>query len=418
MVARVERLALLGATAVFVAGASAMEPSDPLQTAGGMPVVHMWDCRMPDPTQPAAGFPVVHAAQHTEIYHATRETGAYSHHPRLICHGGRFLAMWSNHRYGEDGPGQRVLYAISQDGLMWEPWQELFPPPGPMLDSRDRGIASAAGGWFVIEGRLYGTASCWTNVGFENADRTKLVDAPDRDHPFRRRERHGSLAREVKPDGSLGRIFMVAASPPEGLAYRALPSDDPTVAATAGGLARARRGPRYPQGVDTNRLCEYRGYTARDGRAVVLARDDNYSHRMYVSVSEDGGQTWPEGLPTDIPDTPSLTDVVMLDDGTVLLIGNQAAPEFDNAGEVRHYNRDPLTVAVSKDGYLFTSVFALRAGAPPLRIDGVRGRGPGFQYPHAILVEADLWVIYSVGKEDVGITRVPLASLLGPGERE
>ena len=75
MVVRVKGLVLLGATAVFAAGSSAMEPSDHLQTAGGTPVVHMWDCPMPDPTRPAAGFAVVEGAQHAEIYHATRETG-------------------------------------------------------------------------------------------------------------------------------------------------------------------------------------------------------------------------------------------------------------------------------------------------------------------------------------------------------
>jgi hypothetical protein len=38
-------------------------------------------------------------------------------------------------------------------------------------------------------------------------------------------------------------------------------------------------------------------------------------------------------------------------------------------------------------------------------------KGAGFQYPSAVVVGDALWVIYSVGKEDVAVSRVPLASL-------
>ncbi len=43
MVARVQGLALLGTAAPSTTGAHATEPSAHLQTAGGTPVVHMWE---------------------------------------------------------------------------------------------------------------------------------------------------------------------------------------------------------------------------------------------------------------------------------------------------------------------------------------------------------------------------------------
>jgi len=169
---------------------------------------------------------------------------------------------------------------------------------------------------------------------------------------------------------------------------------------------------KYPQGVDSNRLCEPTFYTAKDGKAVVLLRDDNYSHRMYVSISPDGGKSWPAAVPTDIPDSPSRTTNVVLDDGTVLLIGNQMAPQFDNP-ERPHYGRDPLTVAVSGDGYWFERVFALRCGKQKYRVPqhSVRGRGGGGQYPSAIAQKDTLYVLYSMGKEDIAVSWVPLAAL-------
>jgi hypothetical protein len=96
----------------------------------------------------------------------------------------------------------------------------------------------------------------------------------------------------------------------------------------------------------------------------------------------------------------------------VLLIGNQVAPKFEDADR-RHYHRDPLTVSVSSDGLKFTHVYALRHGAHELRIDGVGGRGRGFQYPGAIAKSGMLHVLYSVGKEDIEFLSVPLDRIEG-----
>jgi len=382
-------------------------------TRSGIPVHRMWFCPLPQAGQPAMGFPLVPGAEHAELYHATVETGAYSHHAQLVKHGGRFWAMWSNHPKGEDAPGQRVLYASSADGLVWTPWAELFPPPGPVGEATGTGLASAAGGWLALGDRLFARATVWDNLGFENADRTERADQPDRDHPFLVRQTYAPIARELLADGTLGPRFALGRNAAPNLDGELIAAADPQVAELVRSLQALLPRRRPPQGVDSNRLCEAVYYTAKDGRTVCLLRDDNYSHRMYFSVSDDGGQTFPTAVPTDIPDTPSLTCTVELVDGTVLLIGNQSAPAFDDADKVRHHRREPLTVAVSPDGYRFVKVMALRANAPELRIPNVRGRGPGFQYPDALVDGGMLYVLYSIGKEDVGLTRVPLAEVIG-----
>lgn len=393
---------------------SILTSADEPVTRSGVPVHRMWFCPLPQAGQSAMGFPLVRGAEHVEIYHATVETGAYSHHARLVKHGRRFWAMWSNHPKGEDAPGQRVLYASSDDGLRWSPWAELFAPPGPVGEATGTGLASAAGGWLQLGDRLFARATVWDNLGFENADRSEHAAQPDREHPFLVRQTYAPIAREILADGTLGPLFNLGRNAAPNFAGEAIAADDPRVAETVRRLQATLPRRRPPQGVDSNRLCEPVYYRAKDGRTVCLLRDDNYSHRMYVSVSDDG-ETFPTAVPTDIPDTPSLTCTVELDDGTVLLIGNQSSPAFDDADKVKHHRRDPLTIAVSADGYRFEKVMALRADAPELRIPNVRGRGPGYQYPDALVDDGMLYVLYSIGKEDVGLTRVPLAEVVGHG---
>jgi len=375
---------------------------------------------MPQPGKPAAGFDVLDDARCATIYTATRETGAYNHHSQLTWHGGAFWAMWSNHPLGEDGPGQRVLCATSPDAAGWSDFVELFGPPEPPRPSEETGLTLTAFRWLALDGRLFAVAGCHANLGFTDRN-GELPPAPVRDavRPSRARRGYSSLVREVRADGTFGPVFAVTENLAEGLAFDAIPARQVDEAPRLEAMLHSpdalpswdfEKRHNFPRAADGHRLCEPTVYRAADGQFVMLLRDTVHSHRMYLSVSSDG-RTWPPGEPTDIPDSPSLTTNVALPNAAVLLIGNQVAPTFDDWDEVRHHDRDPLVVSVSRDGYAFDRAWALRAGAPPLRIDGILGRGPGFQYPSALVRDAALYVQYSVGKEDVAVSWVPLAAM-------
>ena len=389
------------------------------RTSKGTPIVHMWECPRPDPTKPGAGYPILEGATHTKIYHATPESGGYSHHAKLAVHNGIFYAMWSNHPKGEDSPGQFVRFSVSRDGKTWSAPQRLFPPYGEIKGFNQVGTHGGAAGWVVVEGRLYGLMGLTDCVGFANSDRSSVQDHEDADHRFMVREGLGGVARAVDASGddiALGPILLM----PGGkglLATEPLTKEIAPPSAAAQATAEALHhavAARHPAGertaVDTLRPCEPVYYRAKDGKYVCLLRDDEYSHRMYVSVSDDG-KMWPAAQPTDIPDSPSLSDAVVLDDGTVLLIGNQMAPKFDNPGEIKHYGRDPLMVSVSTDGYRFTRAYALRTGRQQFRVPNVGGRGGGGQYPSGLVHKERLYVLYSMGKEDVWISSVALRDL-------
>ena len=72
--------------------------------------------------------------------------------------------------------------------------------------------------------------------------------------------------------------------------------------------------------------------------------------------------------------------------------------------------RDPLTLAVARDGVVFDLHWAVRYGAPPVLYPG-NGKGVGFQYPAAMTANNTMWVTYSVGKEDIVVSRFDLSDL-------
>lgn len=389
-------------------------------------VRHMWDCPMPDPDKRCAGFPALEDAEHVLVFRGTKEGGAYNHHNQLIVHNDVFYAMWSNHRFGEDGPGQRVMYATSENAAEWSEAQVLFPSPQEMLPSEQKGIVLTALRWVSVNGHLYAVVRCHANIGFENAAGTSLSDTRDSEHPFRARKSYDGFYRRLRPNGEPGPIKPLGPETPpaDELDFTPESWEDPEVRQTSREVIQALQQPanipawnppgiEIPDGIGTRGLCEPTVYQAADGTYVMLLRDLDYSHRMYVSTSENVHE-WPTARPTDIPDSPSLSTTVTLEDGSVLLIGNQMAPEFDNADEVEHYGRDPLTVAVSPDGYKFKTVFALRCGGHEFRVSQseVAGRGGGAQYPSAAVHENMLYVLYSMGKEDIQISSVPISEVV------
>ena len=73
---------------------------------------------------------------------------------------------------------------------------------------------------------------------------------------------------------------------------------------------------------------------------------------------------------------------------------------------------------LSKDGVGFDAIWCVRAGAPPTVFAGV-GKGPGYEYPQAVVgrttaepsLSEILLIAYSVNKEGIAVTAVPLDSL-------
>lgn len=373
-------------------------------TREGTAVVPMWKATMATTDiRNGAGFTKLTSAEHAVVWQpAAKEDGAYNHYACLIFFKGAFYAMWGNHSLGEDAPGQRVLYSTTTNWKEWSDPKELFAAPGPVLPRSEDGIHLKPDRWAIIDDQLYAI------VFVHGAGR----------YP---------IARKIEADGGFEEPFLVEPFPANASlpAYmqgtnttQLLPIADKITnwyeqndhiswwANEAKGVQR--------KAIDDASLIESFMYRTKDDEKVVILRNWGtpanpvHNNRMYVSFKKGTGG-WATPYPTDIPDSPSRAQAIRLPDGRIILIGNQNAPQFDAA---LYLDRDPITVSISNDGYTFDKVYSLRTGSPMgFRFTGIGGRNPGYAYSSSIVHEGFLYTMYSIGKEEMGISRVPLSDL-------
>jgi hypothetical protein len=124
----------------------------------------------------------------------------------------------------------------------------------------------------------------------------------------------------------------------------------------------------------------------------------------WVTTSTDHGNTWTQPVQCN----------------TLTYKGAKIWPQrMDNGRYALVYNptksmaRHPLSIATSDDGLHFNNLLNVHSEVPPKRFWGDQKR-PGPQYTRGIIEGNgnppgdDLWVVYSVNKEDMWISRIPV----------
>jgi BNR repeat-like domain len=388
---------------------------------GAIKIPVHWGVPWPKEGNAIYGYPTLPGVEIFQIYHATPLIGVYSHHSQIGHFQGRFFASWSNQEWGEDGPGQRVLCSLSQNGKSWRKPFVCFPSMGGMRKPERSGRVLTAEAWVVVEGKMYAVAGVNDKPGLTNkiASGYETTESGQKRMLFDGRVGWGRVARSVAADGDLGPIFWLVDDPPapiEGFPSYANARDSQFQKA-ASEINRILANPLHmpawdflnhtdrPRSIDGHEMGEPTVYRRPDSVLVKLCRDDGpqKSHRLYASLSKDGGKTWAPAVRTDIPDSPAKAVSGTLPDGEIYLIGNQVPISA-------HGVRDPLVISLSADGKTFNRAAAIVHKTPPVRYPG-RFKDLGFQYPSAIVVGKALWVIYSIDKEDVSVARIPLAVL-------
>lgn len=125
---------------------------------------------------------------------------------------------------------------------------------------------------------------------------------------------------------------------------------------------------------------------------------------LYVNKSTDGGRTWSKILRTNIPSAGTETTGLILADGRIVLIGN---PQQVSGGT----QRDPLYIATFNGATgKANGVLAVRQGLAntPTYPNGSTG---GAQYPGVASDGTTLYISYSITKQSIGLTTIPIASL-------
>lgn len=316
--------------------------------------------------------------------------GGVNQHNYLAHFDGRFWAMWSDGPGIEDRGGQRVKYATSTDGLQWSLAAYLTPvprgcgPESPYYNQRSRsGFRYIARGFWLRNDELIALVALdeaaeffggslelrgfrwnrknesWEDVG------VIANDAINNFPPQRLPTGEWLMSRRTHDYKTKGVQFLI------------------------GGVESPNVWKSFPvQGTAaTLRAEEPEWWVLSDGSLQGLFRDNNRSGFLFRAFSTDNGRTWTTPVRTNFPDATSKISGTRLQDGRYVLVSNP-----------RPNKRDPLTLAISDDGVVFTNMFHL-----------VGGRW--VDYPHVIEFDKYLFIAFAGGKQSVEVLKVKLSDL-------
>ena len=425
-----------------------------------------------DQAKEGLGLPVLEGVEHTILYdpipskanvdeggngrYESLRHGTYSHHQRLVVYQDKLIVYWTNHSHDENGPGQRVLakvgtFSPDRSAVEWggdETLVELAPAPMPVRrrlwhhdpDVMYEGYASAM--LQLINDKLYVRGSMvachgWTNdVKYHGRCLSPIPaecwsDSRDRTKGFRWdmwwplglgfaqawRVEGASLVPDsplYKMSDALTRVevtpsrFKRVPTPVE--PYKsARPFKEAPQAMQEdivhGKRVRFQRNPKYAKGTDKlaadgkNGLAHHTEFQRPDGKWVAVRDNLLNPHYYYAAIKDRHDDDYPPAIRTNLFGQ-AMPVAGNLPDGRPWIICNNAP-------------RTDMYLTLSEDGVTFDRTWLL------LHIDrqtdgGVcKGSHGGPQYFQSVTVGPNIWVVYSVAKEQVGITKIPVAVLAG-----
>ena len=330
--------------------------------------------------------------QHAIVSDVHAQQGVNQHN-YLVHHDGRFWAMWSDGPRVEDMAGQVVKYSTSPDGLKWETPKFMtgYPPhsgpDSPYYNTRKKeGLRYISRGFWVREGQLLALVSLDEAAGFFgeslelrafrwNPSTSQWVDAGvvhknaiNNFPPQKLPTGEWAMTRRKHDYKDTGVELLLGG-------VKALDqwTSVPVVRGAGGDLALKAEEPIW--------------WNLPDGNQMALFRDNGGSKYLYRAFSTDNGRTWSTPVQTDFPDARSKLHGLRMSDGRYALVSNSNPQK-----------RDPLTLALSRDGMTFDRLFYVVGGR---HVD----------YPHMVEHGGFLYIAHSGGKQSVEIERVRISDL-------
>jgi hypothetical protein len=358
---------------------------------------------------PGGGLPAAAGVANIQVFRASRACPeltdgrgwTYHHHVDMGCWKGRLYVGWNSCEKDEDVWPSRELYSTSSDGLNWSKPAELFP----------QGVSTALRMYFfdAPNGRMLAIAG--------------MRASNDRHEPLK-----GALVvRAIRADHSLGAVY--ALRPPDD---RKQPAAAPAFdeSADAGFVDACRQllaNKPYLEQSDYGTLLgsgKMKWHDLANWPATEPSRADfarfgkamDFYHRRdgkrvavmkwgWVLVSDDQGRTWsPPVRPKSLVAGMAKVWGQRTSDGRYALLYNPDLTE-----------RFPLIAVSGDDGITFANMRVVQGEVPPIRYPGLY-KVPGPQYVRGISewsgdgsrTDAALWVAYSMSKEDIWVSRIPV----------
>ncbi len=331
----------------------------------------------------------------------------YNHQSMLAYWKGKFYMHYLCDPKDEHVPPSRTMLQTSADGYEWTNPQELFPIY-PVPDG------------FTKPGRTDAakdlTAIMHQRVGFYvSKDGSTLLAignygiALDRKDDPNDGNGIGRVIRQINEDGTLGPIYFIYYNHDFNEKNTIYPyykkASKQVRKACEEILANPRQRMQWVEEADRNDPLiplhkgykAYCDYTLNDGRIVAL-----WKHAL-TSITSDGGLTWaqPVERAKGIVNSNAKIWGQRLSDGTFALVYNPS--EF----------RWPLGISLSSDGLNYTTLNLVNGEVPPMRYGGnYKSYGPqyvrGIQEGNGTPEDGDMWLTYSINKEDMWVARVPV----------
>lgn len=322
------------------------------------------------------------------VFRGVEKESAFAHHPFIVFWDGRFFAQWNDGYVGEDYPGQRVRYTLSRDALQWD-----LPID---LTGRESDRRFTACGFWIRGNEMFALAALRDASGGPKTNREPVLFAYRWDKQVQQFGEREIVAKDFfagnvpqrTPDGE----WLILGKGGTG-------SWGPMKAAKGGVKSVSDWTIRDMPGA--GKLEEAEWYTLPNGHLVANFRTRGtkpfYLARCY---STDSGETWSEPVVTNFPEQGSRHHGLRLSNGLYALLVNPAPT-----------GRIPFSIALSRDGLVYDRITNVRAEETAARWPG-RSKGKGYQYMRGYEHDGKLYTIYSINKEDIEVTIIPIDELV------
>lgn len=377
--------------------------------------IHYTGSELSNPTHhdgqlsPVVGVHAIQVMRANREY-PTPENGhgwTYNHQPMLAYWNGKFYMHYLSDPQDEHVPPSQTFLMTSEDGYRWTAPQTLFPiyrvPDGFTKEERTDKAKDL-------------DAVMHQRVGFYVSKDNSLIAmgnygiALDKKDDPNDGNGIGRVVREIYKDGSLGPIYFIYYNHDFNekntqYPYYTRSKDKGFKQACKEILDNPRYRMQWVEEADRNdpliplhkEYKAYCDYTLPDGRLTSL-----WKHAL-TSISADGGYTWEQPVERAKGFVNSNAKIwgQRLSDGTYATVYNPS--EF----------RWPLGISLSKDGLEYTTLNLVHGEITPMRYGGnYKSFGPqytrGIQEGNGTPPDGDLWITYSMNKEDMWVTRIPV----------
>jgi hypothetical protein len=357
----------------------------------------------------------VMGVHHIQTFRANREHPelaedfgwTYNHAPMLAYWNHKFYVEYLSDKVGESIPPGQTLLQSSKDGYRWTKPEVIFPVYSIPDGTRKKGRTDVAKDLDAVMHQRMGFYVSAKNVFLVLGFYAISFDAKDDPNDG---NGIGRVVREIKADGTYGPIYFIHYNPgysAKNTRYQHYSSSKSKsfVAACKELLDNKLMTQQWNEEADRNDPLitlkkQYKAfcyYHLPDGRVVGLWKN------ALTAISNDNGNSWP----LNASRAPGFVNSNAKIWGQKTSDGNYAT--VYNPSEYRW----PLAISTSKNGLDYTNLLLINGEISPMRYGGnYKSYGPqyvrGIEEGNGKPADGKLWVTYSMNKEDIWVSAVPL----------